>query len=160
LKTAAAGVYGVNNILNLAYEMLSWKVHRAVVKAKLEPYLGFLHSLQHGKPSLVCDLQELYRHLIDDFLVQYCRRLRKKDFTTKAESASRKRKGKREYLNNGRTRELTKRLYKYFEMEVEIPRIKIGKRQTIETLISEEALLLAKFLRDERKSWIPRIAVL
>ena len=23
--------------------------------AKLEPYLGFLHSEQHGKPSLVCD---------------------------------------------------------------------------------------------------------
>lgn len=33
----------------------------------------------------------------------------------------------------------------------------INKRQTIETLISEEALLLAKFIRDERKTWIPRI---
>ena len=92
---------GVNNIFNLAYEMLAWKVHRAIVKAKLEPYLGFSHSLQHGKPSLVCDLQELYRHLVEDFLVQYCRRLRKKDFATKAESVSRKRKGKREYLNWG-----------------------------------------------------------
>jgi hypothetical protein len=28
---------------------------------------------------------------------------------------------------------------------------RIGKRQTIETLINEEALLLAKFLRDEWK---------
>jgi len=34
----------------------------------------------------------------------------------------------------------------------------VGKRQTIETLINEEALLLAKFLRDERKTWTPRIA--
>jgi len=33
----------------------------------------------------------------------------------------------------------------------------VGKRQTVETLINEEALLLAKFLRDERKTWIPRI---
>jgi len=41
----------------------------------------------------------------------------------------------------------------------EVPRIRVGKRQTIETLISEEALLLAKFLRDERKEWTPRIAV-
>jgi hypothetical protein len=39
-------------------------------------------------------------------------------------------------------------------------RIRIGGRQTIETLISEEALLLAKLLRDERKTWIPRIAAL
>ena len=104
-------------------------------------------------------LQELYRHLIEDFLVQYCRRLRKKDFTTKAESMSRKRKGKREYLNNIQTRNLMKQLNTLFECEVEIPRIRIGKRQTIETLISEEALLLAKFLRDERKTWAPRIAI-
>jgi len=34
----------------------------------------------------------------------------------------------------------------------------VDKRQTIETLISEEALLLAKFLRSERKTWTPRIA--
>ena len=151
---------GTNNIFNLAYEMLSWKVHRATVKAKLEPYLGFLHSLQHGKPSLVCDLQELYRHLIEDFLVHYCRRLRKKDFTTKAESMSKKRKGRREYLNGGQTRLLMKQLNAFFEAIVEVPRIRIGGRQTIETLINEEALLLAKFLRDERKTWTPRIAFL
>jgi len=29
----------------------------------------------------------------------------------------------------------------------------------IETLINEKVLLLAKFLRDERKTWIPRIAI-
>jgi len=150
---------GTNNTFNLAYEMLSWKVHRAIVKAKLEPYLGFLHSLQHGKPSLVCDLQELYRYLIDDFLVRYCRRLRKKDFTTKAESVSRKKKGKREYLNNLQTRDLMRQLNVFFESEVEIPRMRIGKKQTIETLINEEALLLAKFLRNERESWAPRIAM-
>jgi CRISPR-associated protein Cas1 len=63
---------GINNAFNLAYEVLSWKVHRALIKAKLEPYLGFLHSVQFGKPSLVCDFQELYRYLIDDFLIQYC----------------------------------------------------------------------------------------
>ncbi|MFC1488062.1 CRISPR-associated endonuclease Cas1 [Thermoproteota archaeon] len=40
---------GTNNIFNLAYEILSWKVHRAFIKAKLESYLGFLHSLQYGK---------------------------------------------------------------------------------------------------------------
>jgi NADPH-dependent 2,4-dienoyl-CoA reductase/sulfur reductase-like enzyme len=45
------------------------------------------------------------------------------------------------------------------EMMVEIPRIRVGKRQTIETLINEEALLFAKYLRDERETWIPRIAI-
>jgi CRISPR-associated protein Cas1 len=77
---------GTNNLFNLAYEMLGWKVHRALIKAKLEPYLGFLHSTQFGKPSLVCDVQELYRHLIDDFLVQYCQILSVKDFVVKTEN--------------------------------------------------------------------------
>jgi hypothetical protein len=44
-----------------------------------------------------------------------------------------------------------------FNRWVEIPRIKHGKKQTIDTLISEEALLLAKYLRNERQDWIPRL---
>jgi hypothetical protein len=54
---------------------------------------------------------------------------------------------------------LQRDLGKFFECMVEVPRIKIGQRQTIETLVNEEALLFAKLLRDERKAWTPRIAV-
>lgn len=147
---------GINNIFNLAYEMLSWKVHRALIKAKLEPYLGFLHSVQYGKPSLVCDFMELYRYLIDDFLIDYCRKLNPKDFIVKTENLGRKKKGKREYLNNQITKELMEKLNNFFESTVEVPRIKVGKKQTIETLINEEALLFAKFLRNELKFWMPR----
>jgi CRISPR/Cas system-associated endonuclease Cas1 len=123
---------------------------------KLEPYLGFLHSVQNGKPSLVCDLQELFRYLVDDFVIQFCQGLGKRDFTVKSESVSRKRKGKREYLNDAETRLMMKKLNEYFESKIDIPLIRHGKRQRIETLITEE-VLLAKFLRDETKSWIPRI---
>ena len=44
----------------------------------------------------------------------------------------------------------------FFESKVEIPLIRHGKKQRIETLINEEALLLAKFLRSERENWVPR----
>ena len=57
---------GLNNVFNFAYYVLECRIHKALLKAKLEPYLGFLHSVQHGKPSSVCDFQELYRYLIDD----------------------------------------------------------------------------------------------
>ena len=40
----------------------------------------------------------------------------------------------------------------------EIPAMKHGKSQAIETLISEEALLLAKYLRNERNVWTPRMS--
>jgi CRISPR-associated protein Cas1 len=148
---------GVNNLFNLAYELLAWKVHRALINAKLEPYLGFLHSEQFGKPSLVCDFQELYRYLIDDFVIQYCQKLSKRDFTFKSEKSSGQKKGKREYLGDVETRGFTAKLNRYFEGYVEVSRIRVGQNQTIETLISEEALLLAKYLRNEKKDWIPRI---
>jgi hypothetical protein len=54
------------------------------------------------------------------------------------------------------TKSLMRQLDKFFESSVEVPRTRVGKKQTIETLIIEEALLLASFLRDERKKWIPR----
>ena len=72
---------------------------------------------------------------------------------------SKKRMGKREFLNVARSRDLLGCLYGFFECEVDVPRVRIGERQTIDTLISEEALLLAKFLRGEREEWLPRVAV-
>jgi len=87
-----------------ALVMLRWKVHRAIIRGKLEPYLGFLHSMKYGKPSLVCDLQELYRYLVDDFMIQFCQGLKERNFTVKSESVSRKRRGKREYLNDEETK--------------------------------------------------------
>jgi hypothetical protein len=41
-----------------------------------------------------------------------------------------------------------------------IPRIRRGESQEIETLIGEEAFLFAKYLRDEKPAWIPRIVAL
>lgn len=131
-----------------------------MIKAKLELYLGFLHSTAKGKPSLIWDFVELYRYLIDDFIVQYCMKLKKHGLTIKNEEFSIHRKGKREYLKTELTHGLAKELNKYFRAKLKIPGIRMGDSQEIETLISEEALLLAKFLRKEVRAWIPRIAPL
>jgi len=151
---------GMNNLFNLAYEILAWKIHKALVKAKLEPYLGFLHSNQMSKLSLVCDFQELYRYLIDDFLICYCQRISKKDFKMKSESASHGKKGKREYLTDPETKTMLDELNRFFETKVEVKRIRNGEHQTLETLINEETLLFAKYLRGETSSWVPRIVMI
>jgi hypothetical protein len=52
-----------------------------------------------------------------------------------------------------------KQMNKFFE-SIEVPRIKVGENQTVETLINEEALLLAKFLRNELRTWKPRMNLL
>ena len=116
--------------------------------------------MQYGKPSLVCDLQELYRHLVDDFVIRFCQGLGKRDFTVKSEAASRSRMGKREYLNDAETRRMMRELGDYFESLVDIPRMRHGKRQRIETLINEEVLLVAKYLRYEISDWKPRLALM
>jgi CRISPR/Cas system-associated endonuclease Cas1 len=47
-----------------------------------------MHSPTKGKPSLICDSMELDRYLVDDSVVQYCRKLQKKDFVIKSEDFS------------------------------------------------------------------------
>jgi hypothetical protein len=82
-----------------------------------------------------------------------------KDFIMKTQDFSTNRKGKREYLNDSLTHSLMDSLNEYFRKRVEIPRIRMGKSQEIETLINEEALLFAMCLRNEKQTWIPRIPV-
>jgi CRISPR/Cas system-associated endonuclease Cas1 len=123
----------------------------------MEPYLGFLHFVQVGKHSLVCDLQESYRYFVDDFVVQFCRSLKEKDFGVKSESVFRRKKGKREYLRDVETKRMMKELEGFFESKVDVPLMRHGKKQKLETLVNEEALLFAKYLRNEKNAWIPRI---
>jgi hypothetical protein len=63
-------------------------------------------------------------------------------------------------LNNTETRDFSRKLDGWFEANAEIPRIRVGERQEIETLINEEALLFAKYLRKEIEKWNPRIVSL
>lgn len=154
---------GLDNVLNLAYNVLFWKVQIALTKAELEPYLGFLHVIQFGLPSLVCDFEEIYRYLVDDFVIDYCRNvgLSNRDFVLETEDySSPRKKGMREYLSESKTRDITNRLNRYFETRVCIPRIKRGRKQELETLINEEALLFASYLRNEKQTWEPRIVSL
>jgi hypothetical protein len=84
-------------------------------------------------------------------------RNRKKDFVLVTDFMMHLKMGKRIRICEYEADSLANDLNNLFEKTVEIPRIKHGKVQTINTLISEEALLLAKYFRGERKDWIPRI---
>lgn len=151
--------YDVNNTFNLTYSLLNWNVHSALLDAKLEPFLGFMHSEQPYKPSLICDVMELYRHLADDFLIQFSKNVRRVDFIQKTEKYSANRQGKREYPSDTKSDDLMRRFYAYLDWHVRIPRIRYGNRSKIETLISEECSLLASYLRNEKKDWLPRIGI-
>lgn len=149
-----------NNLFNIAYEVLRWKILRALLKAKLEPYLGFLHKISHNHAALVSDFMELYRCTIDDFLIDYSQQLKKQDFEKHYMRDRYNKKTPRIFLKHHQTNRLIKVLSKHFEKRVQIPAIRRGKEQSIETLITEEAFVIAEFLRNGKINWIPRTAQL
>ena len=57
----------------------------------------------------------------------------------------------REYLSDAKSNDLMRGFCAYLDLTVEIPRVCNGEKSTIQTLISEEAGLLAKYLRDEKR---------
>ena len=61
-------------------------------------------------------------------------------------------------MARAQSRDLTKDLNAFFESDVELPRMKVGGKQTIETLVGEEALLFAKYVRNEKREWVPRVS--
>ncbi|HML03689.1 MAG TPA: hypothetical protein VK487_10035 [Candidatus Bathyarchaeia archaeon] len=64
---------------------------------------------------------------------------------------------KRVHLVEYETNDLAERLNSLFESVVKIPRMRYGSKQTLDTLINEEAYLLAQYLRNEKQSWTPRL---
>jgi hypothetical protein len=61
---------------------------------------------------------ELYRYLVDDFLVGFLGTVGKRDFVMKDERTTRKRRGKREFLNGSKTMELIRGLDEMFDGRV------------------------------------------
>jgi CRISP-associated protein Cas1 len=55
-----------NCLLSFGYGMLRVAVQGAVEQVGLDPYLGFLHGIRPGKPSLALDLMEELRPLLVD----------------------------------------------------------------------------------------------
>ena len=56
----------VNAILSFVYMMLSRQAEITVGTVGMDPYLGFLHTPHHGRPSLALDLMEEFRPIIGD----------------------------------------------------------------------------------------------
>lgn len=55
----------VNAVLSLSYTMLQAQATEACWTAGLDPALGALHTLSHGRAALACDLMEPYRPMVD-----------------------------------------------------------------------------------------------
>jgi CRISPR-associated protein Cas1 len=59
----------VNALLSFIYTLLTNEVQSAINICGLDPYLGSLHEISYGRPSLACDLVEEYRVFLGDRLI-------------------------------------------------------------------------------------------
>ncbi len=59
----------VNSLLSLGYTLLCTEATGAVASHGLDPFVGFLHDLDYGRPSLALDLMEEFRHAVVDRFV-------------------------------------------------------------------------------------------
>ena len=76
-----------NAVLSLSYTLLHSEAVLTAYGAGLDPYIGFLHSLDYGRESLACDLIEPIRPLVDNWLLGCFRQniLREEHFSTTQE---------------------------------------------------------------------------
>ncbi len=58
-----------NAMLNYSYGILYSRIEKACIVAGLDPYIGFLHSDNYNKKSLVFDLIEMYRIFAEEVVV-------------------------------------------------------------------------------------------
>ncbi len=59
----------LNALLSLTYTLLMHELTALLEGVGLDPYVGFLHQIDYGRPSLALDLVEAFRHPVADRLV-------------------------------------------------------------------------------------------
>lgn len=58
----------VNALLSFGYTLIANEIHSLLDAIGFDPYLGFFHQIDYGRPSLALDLMEEFRHpLVDRF---------------------------------------------------------------------------------------------
>lgn len=70
-----------NCLLNYGYGILYSMVEKACIIAGLDPYVGIIHADHYNKKSLVFDLIEMFRYLVDETVVyMFSQRKVKKEY--------------------------------------------------------------------------------
>jgi group II intron reverse transcriptase/maturase/CRISPR-associated endonuclease Cas1 len=132
----------VNSMLNYGYAILYARVTEAIMAAKLNPTISFLHVSNSSKPSLAFDLIELFRQQAVDRVVISILQKKEKIVINNG------------WLDNDSRAKLTQNIYERLH-RYELFR---GEKRRFSDIIKLQALALAKFINEESESFKPYIA--
>ncbi len=91
----------VNIALNIGYNLLAGSLWKYVLRFSLDPFLGFLHVERPGRLSLVYDLIEPLRPILDRFIISLLKRnVLRKDMNGRSVFLELVKKYYEEFLNN------------------------------------------------------------
>lgn len=138
----------VNALLSYGYTILLNQIMSALCTVGLDPYIGYLHTSQYGKPALALDLMEEFRPLIVDSVVISIFNnniLQRKHFIEELGGAQR-------LTDNGRRTFLTK-LEARFDETITHPTF--NYKATYRRSLELQARLLAKTIMGEIPSYPP-----
>ena len=79
-----------NALLSLAYTLLLNQIASQIYIAGLDPFIGALHDIDYGRQSLVLDIMEEFRPIIDNFVLNLINRnqIKSKHFSYSFEKTS------------------------------------------------------------------------
>jgi len=139
----------VNALLSFGYVLLANQVSSAVSIVGLDPYVGFLHSSQFGKPALALDVMEVFRPLVVDSVVLTLLNngmLGRRDFEEDLGAWRLTRDGRRTFLTKFEER-----------LDTEIQHPVFGYKATYRRSLELEVRLVAKWLAGEIADYRPFI---
>lgn len=132
----------VNAMLSFVYTMLCGDVTAALETVGLDPYVGFMHTLRPGRPSLALDVMEELRAYMGDRLVLSLinrRQVGKRDFMSQGdEGVVMTDSAKKTIINAWQSRKREEIVHPY-----------LNEKVSIGLLPYIQATLLARFVRGE-----------
>lgn len=130
-----------NALLSFGYVLLANVLASLLEASGFDPYLGFMHTVRSGRPSLALDLLEELRHpVVDRFVLRVCNRgqLRPEHFETDTE-----RGGVR------LTREGMRIFFRTWEAFMDAPLPGISEEMSPEEVLRRQVARLAAHVRDQ-----------
>jgi len=137
----------VNALLSFGYVLLTNQASSAVSIVGLDPYVGYLHSSQYGKPALALDVIEPFRPVVVDSIVLTLlnnRMLTKADFEERFGAWRLSDDGRRTFLSKFEER-----------LNTEIRHPTFGYKASYRRCLELEVRLVAKWLTGEIDDFAP-----
>jgi CRISPR-associated protein Cas1 len=140
----------VNALLSFGYALLQKDVLAAVRRVGLDPYLGFFHTVQYGRPSLALDVMEEFRPVVVDALMATMinlGRIKERDF----------RSGGPTERPVSLQEEALKRVIADYETNIarEVEHLPTRERTTLRRCIELQVRQIARVLRGEQREYDP-----